>query len=94
LRVIVDTNIVLDVLLEREPFVTAAVDIFALAEKSRIDAFLCTTTIYNDRLLSYPVPSGVHGAECSAVILIPNLSDSALLMEGRHVEKSFRMRFI
>jgi len=43
--VIVDTNVVLDVLLEREPFVDAALGIFCLVEESRIDAFLCATTI-------------------------------------------------
>ncbi len=37
---IVDTNVVLDVLLEREPFVEAALGIFCLVEESRIDAFL------------------------------------------------------
>jgi len=43
--VIIDKNVVLDVLLEREPFVKDAVDVFCLAEESRIDAFLCATTI-------------------------------------------------
>ena len=53
-----DTNIVLDVLLEREAFVTAAVDIFALAEQSRIDAFLCATTITTiDYLLTQCLPA-------------------------------------
>jgi predicted nucleic acid-binding protein len=56
-RVIVDTNIVLDVLLERKPFAPAAVEIFALAEQSRIDAFLCATTITTiDYLLSQSLP--------------------------------------
>jgi predicted nucleic acid-binding protein len=45
LRVIVDTNVVLDVLLEREPFVKPAVEIFCLVEESRIDAFICATTV-------------------------------------------------
>ena len=40
-----DTNVVLDVQLEREPFVQAAVDVFCLVENSRIQAFLCATTI-------------------------------------------------
>lgn len=35
----------LDVLLEREPFIKAAVDLFCLVEESHIDAFLCATTI-------------------------------------------------
>ncbi len=42
---IVDTNVVLDVLLEREPFVKPAVEVFCLVEESRIDAFICATTI-------------------------------------------------
>ena len=45
MRVIVDTNVVLDVLLERKPFANAAVEVFCLAEESRIEAFLCATTI-------------------------------------------------
>lgn len=58
MRVIVDTNIVLDVLLEREPFVQTAVNLFSLAEQSRIDAFLCATTITTiDYLLTRSLPA-------------------------------------
>ena len=57
MRVIVDTNVVLDVLLDREPFVKAAVDIFCLVEESRIEAFLCATTITTiDYLLIQSLP--------------------------------------
>jgi predicted nucleic-acid-binding protein len=45
LKVIIDTNIVLDVLLARKPFAKSAAQIFAMAEQSTIDAFLCATTI-------------------------------------------------
>jgi predicted nucleic acid-binding protein len=45
LRVIIDTNVVLDVLLARKPFVKPAANIFALVEQSIIDAFLCATTV-------------------------------------------------
>jgi predicted nucleic acid-binding protein len=44
-KVILDTNVVLDVLLERRPFVLSAAEIFELAEQSRVVAFLCATTI-------------------------------------------------
>ena len=58
MRVIVDTNVVLDVLLDREPFVKAAVDVFCLVEESRIDAFLCATTITTiDYLLTQSLPA-------------------------------------
>ncbi len=45
MKVIVDTNVVLDVLLARKPFVQPAARVFALVEQSRIDGFLCATTI-------------------------------------------------
>ena len=45
MRAIVDTNVVFDVLLEREPFVKPAVEIFCLVEESRIDALICATTV-------------------------------------------------
>jgi predicted nucleic acid-binding protein len=55
--VIVDTNVVLDVLLERKPFVNAAVEVFCLVEESRIEAFLCATTITTlDYLLNQSLP--------------------------------------
>ena len=58
MRVIVDTNVVLDVLLEREPFVNAAVKVFCLVEESRIEAFLCATTITTlDYLLTQSLPT-------------------------------------
>ena len=58
LRVIIDTNVVLDVLLKREPFVKAAVDVFCLVEDSLIDAFLCATTITTiDYLLTQSLPA-------------------------------------
>jgi predicted nucleic acid-binding protein len=44
-RVLVDTNLVLDVLLDRRPFAEAATQVFALVEESRIEGFLCATTI-------------------------------------------------
>ena len=45
MRVLVDTNVVLDVLLAREPHVRHAAEVFALIERSEVDASLCATTI-------------------------------------------------
>ena len=45
MKVILDTNVVLDVLLARQPFALAAAKIFALAEQSRIQAWVCATTV-------------------------------------------------
>ena len=58
MKVIVDTNVVLDVLLAREPFLKPAVDIFCLVEESRIDAFICATTVTTiDYLLIKSLPA-------------------------------------
>ncbi len=57
MRVIVDTNVVLDVLLAREPFVDSAVAVFRLAEMSLVDAYLCATTVTTiDYLLEKALP--------------------------------------
>lgn len=54
---LVDTNVVLDLLLAREPFVREASGIFALAEASRITAYLCATTVTTvDYLLTRSLP--------------------------------------
>ena len=45
MRVLVDTNVVLDVLLAREPHVRPAAELFALIERSRVDASICATTV-------------------------------------------------
>jgi predicted nucleic acid-binding protein len=56
-KVILDTHVVLDLLLPREPFVQAAVDIFCLVETTRIDACLCATTFTTiDYLLTRSLP--------------------------------------
>jgi len=65
LRVLVDTNVVLDVLLEREPFVQEAVDVFRLIEKSQIKAFLCATTVTT---IDYLLCQSVSVAEARDVL--------------------------
>ena len=45
MRVIIDTNVVLDVLLARTPFVESASRVFALVEQAKIEASLCATTV-------------------------------------------------
>lgn len=53
MRVVLDTNIVLDLLLQRHPFDTQAAQIFSMVETSAIEASLCATTLTTiDYLLS------------------------------------------
>jgi len=55
--VLIDTNVVLDVLLARTPFVKPAASVFALVEESRIEASLCATTLTTvDSLLAQSLP--------------------------------------
>jgi len=44
-NVLFDTNVILDVLLEREPFVDAASKLFALVDNGRITGSICATTV-------------------------------------------------
>ena len=53
MKILIDTNVVLDALLDREPFVQSATQIFALTEQSRLESYLCSTTLTTvDYLLS------------------------------------------
>ena len=45
MKILLDTNIVLDLLLEREPFCNDAKDIFTMIESNKISGFLCATSI-------------------------------------------------
>jgi predicted nucleic acid-binding protein len=45
MRLALDTNIVLDMLLKREPFCQSAKVIFSLVEKAEAEAALCATTL-------------------------------------------------
>ena len=57
MRVLLDTNVVLDVLLARKPFVHPAAQIFGLVEQSRIEGFLGATTITTvEYLLTQSLP--------------------------------------
>jgi predicted nucleic acid-binding protein len=45
LKILFDTNVVLDVLLDREPFSTTAAHLFSRVEKGELSGHLCATTI-------------------------------------------------
>jgi predicted nucleic acid-binding protein len=47
MNVLIDTNIMLDVILEREPFVGPATDLLALIEAGRVEGYIAATTITN-----------------------------------------------
>lgn len=45
MNILLDTNIVLDILLAREPFLEDAKEIFLLIENGEVEGFVCTTTM-------------------------------------------------
>ncbi len=45
MKILIDTNIILDVLLNRQPFVTTSEKIFKHAEKGRIEAFVTSNSV-------------------------------------------------
>lgn len=45
MKILFDTNVVLDVLLTREPFAATAISLVAAVEQKVIQGFLCATTI-------------------------------------------------
>lgn len=44
MKVLFDTNVVLDVLLEREPYIDVAAKLFALIDNGRLEGSICATT--------------------------------------------------
>ncbi|NJM97794.1 MAG: PIN domain-containing protein [Phormidesmis sp. RL_2_1] len=47
MKVLIDTNVVLDLLLEREPFVESAISLFEQVERGSLIGYIAATTITN-----------------------------------------------
>ena len=45
MKVLIDTNIILDVLLNRRPFVEKSVKVFEAAEKRKVEAFVTSNSV-------------------------------------------------
>lgn len=58
MKILFDTNVVLDVLLARQPFLAVATALFSEVEERRIEGFLCATTLTTvDYLLNKTLPT-------------------------------------
>ncbi len=55
MKILFDTNIVLDVMLDREPFAEPASQLMSLVESGKIFGFLCATTVTTIHYLSTKV---------------------------------------
>ena len=47
MKILIDTNIVLDLLLEREPFIDSATSLFEAIEQGKLHGYITATTITN-----------------------------------------------
>ncbi len=47
MKILIDTNVVLDLLLEREPFATSAIALFEQIERGNLAGYIAATTITN-----------------------------------------------
>lgn len=66
MKVLLDTNIVLDLLLDREPFSELAQKIFLKIEREEIQGFLCPTTLTT---IYYLLNKHLTKAQCDQAIL-------------------------
>ena len=69
MRVLFDTNVVLDLLLEREPFVDAAASLFARAERGQLSGYVCATTITTIHYLAAKVVGAEPAREAISTLL-------------------------
>lgn len=65
MKVLLDTNVVLDLLLNRKPFVDLAREIFILVENEEIEGYLCATSVTT---LHYLVGRETHKSEADDII--------------------------
>lgn len=63
MRILFDTNVVLDVLIDREPFSTVAAHLFSSVERGEITGYLCATTITTIHYLAGKVVGARQAAE-------------------------------
>jgi predicted nucleic acid-binding protein len=64
-KVLFDTNVVLDVLLAREPFVETAAQLLALVDAGRIEGSVCATTI---TIVHYLAAKSIGSARTKALL--------------------------
>lgn len=69
MRVLFDTNVVLDVLLEREPHAHAAAQLLSLVDAGHLDGYLCATTVTTVHYLAAKALGAKRAAPLVATLL-------------------------
>lgn len=65
MKILFDTNVILDLLLDRKPFVEHAQSLFEKVEAGKIDGYLCATTITT---LDYLLTKALSAKEATHII--------------------------
>jgi predicted nucleic acid-binding protein len=60
MKILLDTNVLLDVLLERKPFYDSSIRVMTLAERDKIEGWICGTTVTT---IYYLIEKALSGGE-------------------------------
>ncbi len=76
MRILFDTNIILDVLLNRKEFVEISANLVGMVENKNIDGYLCATTITTlDYLISKAINRKQAKIEIQKLLTLFNIAD-------------------
>ncbi len=91
MKILFDTNIILDVLLNREPFVKLSANLVSAVENKKIEGFLCATTITTlDYLISKAINRSKARAEMRKLLSIFNISEVNLKVLELSLNSEFK----
>jgi predicted nucleic acid-binding protein len=80
-KVLFDTNIILDILLNRKPFIALSANLVSLVETNKIEGYLCATTVTT---IDYLV-SKAHNRKVAKISIQKLLSMFEIAQVNKHV---------
>ena len=91
MKIAFDTNIILDVLLNREPFVELSTNLVSSVENKQIEGVLCATTITTlDYLISKTTNRHKARTEIRKLLSLFNISEVNLTVLERSINSDFK----
>jgi len=90
LKILFDTNVVLDVLLARKDFVALSANLVGLVENKKIEGYLCATTITTlDYLISKVLSKKQARVEVKKILQVFEIADVNSEVLGRSINSNF-----
>lgn len=90
MRVLVDTDVVLDLVLAREPFAQASAQLFKLHEQGKIDAYIAAITLINVFYITRKIKSA-QTARHAVELLLSSLAVCPL--SHRILDEAYKLPF-